>query len=434
VATDVPVDNTVVDDSVTSTDDTDSDTLVITTAGNITPNAGVKNVVIEADGVILENASLDSITISPKLGDGTATLKNVKVKTLDANGGGEHSLIINDCEVVTLVANREEGKLHISICVGSTVKTFKISSVVLADIVGGVDNLVVEDTASDPEVNILATSRVKDMLVKALTQIKIDAKVDSVSVTGDAKGSEIEVSKEGKLTKLSTDVPVTTSGEGEIDELVTDDEENMNGSTLKPKETTIDEAPVKNNGAKPTPTPKVNPTQKPYVKPSPTAAPTVVPTPTTPPIPPKPVDPPTPPVLGKNASLGVDNITIVFTGSNPTKITSGTLAIEDNVTLLSAIIAGLSTRDNATYKIVAKGTTCTEAATYNALTAKKGTDKFATGDHVYVLSQDGKTLRNHTIVAGKAKTLIDNSWTITTSDVEYTGNDVVPAITVKTAD
>lgn len=120
-------------------------------AGKYSDKIDYKTGEITVDGVILENASFDNLTITETVGDGSVDLNNVKVnKLLVINGGGQNSVHINGGSYKEIVSNDYD--CHIVVDEKATVETMTVLDSQLVDIKGTVTTANVIPTTYDGEV------------------------------------------------------------------------------------------------------------------------------------------------------------------------------------------------------------------------------------------------------------------------------------------
>lgn len=249
--------------------------LVITKPGNVTPDKDIKEVVIEADGVTLENANLDKVTVSEKLGEGTANLKNVKAKALDIKGGGKNSVNIVSSEFGTIKVGRKEGLVHVVFDAKSTTDTFTVESNSVLDLAGKIQKVVASKGAKDSQINVEKGAKVENLTLEDIVKVLIDSPVASLFATGTAAGTQVEISADSFVAVLATEVKMEVKGEGAIKELITDKKDNVT-SDIKPDKTTIQDNPIPGDAGTvvtPEPTNVPRATAKPTQTPAPTPEP-----------------------------------------------------------------------------------------------------------------------------------------------------------------
>jgi hypothetical protein len=106
---------------------------------------------IVTDGVTVENASFDNLTITEAVGDGSVTLNNVKVsKLLVINGGGQNSVNINGGSYKEIVSNDYD--CHVVINKDAVVETLTALDSQLIEIDGKVTTTNILPTTYEGEV------------------------------------------------------------------------------------------------------------------------------------------------------------------------------------------------------------------------------------------------------------------------------------------
>ncbi|MDF2678539.1 MAG: S-layer y protein [Bacillota bacterium] len=74
------------------------------------------DLIIDKPETIIENKTVNNLHITKEIGDGEVTLKNVTVKgELLVEGGGLNTVLIENCSINKLIANKADGKLRILI-------------------------------------------------------------------------------------------------------------------------------------------------------------------------------------------------------------------------------------------------------------------------------------------------------------------------------
>ena len=104
---------------------------------------------VNADGVVIENATYENLEIAASVGEGSVTLRDVTVTgTLTVNGGGTASLHIEGAQIANLVENDTD--CHIVVDKATAIKGMTIPNSVLVDIYGTVSTLsIVPSTLKD---------------------------------------------------------------------------------------------------------------------------------------------------------------------------------------------------------------------------------------------------------------------------------------------
>ena len=154
---------------------------------------------VSVDGVVVENATFDTLTITEGVGDGSATLNDVTVKkTLVINGGGTNSVHINGGSYKEVISNDYD--CHIVIDEKCSVDTLTVPSSALVEVNGTVKVAnVVPSTYKGKiawECGFKAGEKAKVEALNIAEEIKKDVKVEDT--TGKA------VKEQKALTKAET--------------------------------------------------------------------------------------------------------------------------------------------------------------------------------------------------------------------------------------
>ncbi len=84
-------------------------------AGVYATAAAYESGIISAADVTVENAVFTTLEIAKEVGDGSVTLKNVRVKdALVINGGGQHSVKIEESDITVVVVNDEDCRVLVT--------------------------------------------------------------------------------------------------------------------------------------------------------------------------------------------------------------------------------------------------------------------------------------------------------------------------------
>lgn len=154
---------------------------------------------VSVDGVVVENATFDTLTITEGVGDGAATLNNVTVKkTLVINGGGTNSVHINGGSYKEVISNDYD--CHIVIDEKCSVDTLTVPSSALVEVNGTVKVANVVPSTYEGEVTwecgFKAGEKAKVESLNIAEEVKKDVKVEDT--TGKA------VKEQKALTKAET--------------------------------------------------------------------------------------------------------------------------------------------------------------------------------------------------------------------------------------
>ena len=244
---------------------------VFDTAGTYSDQATYGDVQIKSDGVILENATINgTLTIDKAVGEGTVTVRNSRIsKDTDINGGGANSVhfektVLNKISVnkkdVRLILDKESeaaelnviqpAKLELSGQIstlsiakngeGSTVaiaKEAKIETVKLdgkaeMTIDSPLKTLVVGENAKETKLVINAKVDKLDINAKAEINLNASSEVGKLIVTDKAKDSTVNIAKDAKVNTLATETTLNLTGEGVVENVITNREENIQGNIV----------------------------------------------------------------------------------------------------------------------------------------------------------------------------------------------------------
>lgn len=154
---------------------------------------------VSVDGVVVENAIFDTLTITEGVGDGSATLNDVTVKkTLVINGGGTNSVHINGGSYKEVISNDYD--CHIVIDEKCSVDTLTVPSSALVEVNGTVKVANVVPSTYEGEIawecGFKAGEKANVEALNIAEEVKKDVKVEDT--TGKA------VKEQKALTKAET--------------------------------------------------------------------------------------------------------------------------------------------------------------------------------------------------------------------------------------
>lgn len=315
-------------------------TLVLSEPGVYSQADEYSDVVLKADGIVLENAVIHgSLTVDKAVGEGDATLRGCTVEgDVYLYGGGPNSVHFENCSLGTVLAEKKD--LRLVLDSGTRADVVSARTPVRFEISAEVKTVMVESSAASSELLLTDEARVDRVMLNAAAQLEqnsplaeltvskkaegsslnlaagvekavlrgncsleVKAGVGELVLMDNASGSEIAVAKGAQIDVLATGVPLTLSGEGTVKRAISDEKEKL-GGTLAPAVVEEKESPVLEgsgtasaNLATPTKAPSATaaPTRKPAPAPTPwnpggagtatavpaaSAAPTATPAPT----------------------------------------------------------------------------------------------------------------------------------------------------------
>ncbi|QSZ27623.1 S-layer homology domain-containing protein [Aceticella autotrophica] len=216
-------------------------------AGTYGPQTGMNtingDVTISAADVTLQNTTIKgNLLISKAVGDGNVTLKNVIIEgTTTINGGGEHSIVLEDCTLAQIIVNKDDGKIRL-VAKGAT----KADSVTLQsgakleedNITGkGFANISIEGTIP-ANVQITLTGNYDNVKVNAPgVSVEIaSGTVNNLTVSDTAKDSKINIADGAKVSTLTANAAAAITGKGTIET-----------ASINANNVTIEQKPINTN-------------------------------------------------------------------------------------------------------------------------------------------------------------------------------------------
>lgn len=255
---------------------------VFDTAGTYSDQATYGDVQIKSDGVTLENATITgTLTVDKAVGEGTVIIRNSRIsKDTDINGGGANSVhfektVLNKINVnkkdVRLILDKESetaelnvaqpaklelsgkvttlsiakngGGSTIAIAKDAKVETVKLDGKAELTVDSPIKTLVVGENAQ--ESRLVINGRIDKLDVNARAEINLNAgaEVGKLIVTDKAKDSTVNIAKDAKVSTLATETSLSLNGEGSVENVITNKEENIQGS-IKPAGIRVSANPI----------------------------------------------------------------------------------------------------------------------------------------------------------------------------------------------
>lgn len=255
---------------------------VFDTAGTYSDQATYGDVQIKSDGVTLENATITgTLTVDKAVGEGTVIIRNSRIsKDTDINGGGANSVhfektVLNKINVnkkdVRLILDKESetaelnvaqpaklelsgkvttlsiakngGGSTIAIAKDAKVETVKLDGKAEMTVDSPIKTLIVGENAQ--ESRLVINGRIDKLDVNARAEINLNAgaEVGKLIVTDKAKDSTVNIAKDAKVSTLATETSLSLNGEGSVENVITNKEENIQGS-IKPAGIRVSANPI----------------------------------------------------------------------------------------------------------------------------------------------------------------------------------------------
>jgi len=205
----------------------ESDVITYDKSGTYGPLEGIetidKNVLISADGVILQNVLIKgNLTLDKGIGDGEVTLKNVTVKKdTFIYGGGENSVIFRDCALEgTVTIEKADGRIRI-VAEGTTSvsKAVLQSGAILLSEGEGLFSRVElpKDLSKDTRIVLTGNFGGVEIAAKEVSvKVGEGSVLESLVFTKDAADAEVDLDKETSIAIVKTDAKIKITGQGSI--------------------------------------------------------------------------------------------------------------------------------------------------------------------------------------------------------------------------
>jgi hypothetical protein len=177
------------------------------------------NAIITAADVTLVNMHIKgNLLIAESVGDGTVVLDNVVVDgELDVRGGGPASVVLENSKVVSLTVSKDGVRIVIR---GSKVDEARVKSASTIEQdpdAEGIEVLIIEEIPAEGEVVLLGDYG--NLTVKAVAgKIVVESgHVDEVVVDETATDVELVLGSEASVSNLVLNAPATVTGSGKIE-------------------------------------------------------------------------------------------------------------------------------------------------------------------------------------------------------------------------
>jgi len=191
------------------------------------------NAIITAADVTLVNMHIKgNLLIAESVGDGTVVLDNVVVDgELDVRGGGPASVVLENSKVVSLTVSKDGVRIVIR---GSKVDEARVKSASTIEQdpdAEGIEVLIIEEIPAEGEVVLLGDYG--NLTVKAVAgKIVVESgHVDEVVVDETATDVELVLGSEASVSNLVLNAPATVTGSGKIEKATV----NASGAVIEPE-------------------------------------------------------------------------------------------------------------------------------------------------------------------------------------------------------
>lgn len=225
------------------------------------------DVVLDAPGITLQNTVVEgNLLLSAKIGDGDIYLKNVTVrgKTI-VNGGGEHSVHMENCVFVTIIVDKKDGSVRI-VAEGTTTASevnVRSEAKIEASNSSGTSFETIKLSEQLPpgaQVTLVGTFANVDVAAKEIKVTIPSGSVGKFQVSADASDSSITLGADSKIVELVVNAVIKALGEGKVEKAVVSGK--GRDSALEVKTDVVqgtDGAPLATPAPTSTPTPSPSP-------------------------------------------------------------------------------------------------------------------------------------------------------------------------------
>ena len=199
---------------------------VFNKAGTFSEKEELNDVIINSSDVVLENKTIDNLTITEEVADGVVTLNNVTVTNeVKVLGGGKNSVYFNDSDINNLKVDYKNVRVVIN--EKTKVKTINTNKIYKLVILGEVDNVTINKNDTKSEISLEKKSKVSNLDIKSNVKLNIESTINNISITNVLDKIELNISKEGIVKDIKTTSKLKVSGEGKILKATTNKKENI---------------------------------------------------------------------------------------------------------------------------------------------------------------------------------------------------------------
>ena len=201
-----------------------------TIAGNVTVNT--PNVIL-TDGVVEGN-----LYLTPGIGNGTVIMRNITVKgTTTIAGGGENSIVFENCNLNKVVVSREDGKVRVSAQGSTNIQIVVVDEEAFLDatLLNEDGTILIVYVMTGEEVDISGNFDTVHIENEGAVINAKGATIENMVIDGTASNATIRLSGDSSVTNMEINAPVTVTGQGTIENAVIGEEA---------EETTFEKKPI----------------------------------------------------------------------------------------------------------------------------------------------------------------------------------------------
>ncbi len=204
------------------------------------PEEGIQsisgNVTVNIADVKIQNTTIEgSLYLTAGIGDGNVVLNNVTVKgTTVISGGGENSIVLEDCSLNEVIIERKDGKVRVVAQGNTNIHRQIVKSGAIIDtsaITDEATGIVTIFIATDEEVELIG--RFDSVIIEGegAKVSLINATIEKMVITETAIGATVNVSDNSFINIMEINAPTTVTGQGKIETAFV----NVNGCSFEKK-------------------------------------------------------------------------------------------------------------------------------------------------------------------------------------------------------
>jgi len=200
-------------------------------AGAYGPASGTEtiagNVVVATSGVTLRNMEIQgNLLLSTNIGEGEATLDNVKVKgTVTVNGGGPNSIYLENSQLEILIVDKKNGNVRIVAKGSTTVKRVDLRSGAKLESDSAKDKgfktvHLTKEMPSGSKVILLGEFAEANVASSKVELKLIKGKIEKLNVLSGASGNTVNLEEDTRVVDLTLEEETKVQGQGVVDRAV----------------------------------------------------------------------------------------------------------------------------------------------------------------------------------------------------------------------
>ncbi|WP_206669905.1 S-layer homology domain-containing protein [Paenibacillus luteus] len=201
---------------------------ILETGGTWGPSQGnleiAGDVIIQAPGTTLRNVTIKgSLTIGKDVGEGDVFLKGVKVLgTTLINGGGEHSIHIDDSQLGSVVVEKIDGQVRVVVGGTTVISQMDVQTAAI------IESSITEDSgikgiSISASGDVILSGKFSQVEVKSDVQLTVaSGSIAKLTVVGQVNGSTITLAEGVSITNMELHGAASVKGKGTIENALVD--------------------------------------------------------------------------------------------------------------------------------------------------------------------------------------------------------------------